>query len=325
MKPGFLIRLSLNLAEVRVQLHRGAVVSTAKTFRRRQWTGWSSLMKKLLMATDLSPRSDRALNRALALADESKAQLLILHVVDEELPYSVAERLKGEAESIIDSQLDAFPTLNRENIARKVAFGTAYKDILREVEESETDLIIMVTHREESLRDLFLGTTLERVLRRGNDPVLVVRDRARGPYRRVLVGVDFSVYSRRAVEFAIRFVPQGEITLVHAFDLPFKGFFYGGTTRDQVGKRHRDQMNAMVEEEMRAFLDSLPSSPADLNRVMLEGTVRKVISQEIQRLRPELLVLGTHGRTGVAHAFLGSVAEDLLSDAPCDVLAVKAW
>lgn len=84
-------------------------------------------------------------------------------------------------------------------------------------------------------------------------------------------------------------------------------------------------MNAMVEEEMRAFLDSLPSSPADLNRVMLEGTVRKVISQEIQRLRPELLVLGTHGRTGVAHAFLGSVAEDLLSDAPCDVLAVKAW
>ena len=282
-------------------------------------------MKRLLMATDLSPRSDRALNRALALSDELKAQLVVLHVVDEELPSSVADRLKETAESAIDDQLDSFPTLKRENITRKVVFGTGFRDILKEADESETELIVMGTHRDESLGDLFLGTTVERVIRRGNDPVLVVKNRVKGPYRRVLVGVDFSVYSRRAVEFALKFVPQGEIFLVHAFDVPFKGFISGRSALDEVTKKHQEQMDAMLEEEMQAFLASLTSPPTSLKRIMLEGTVWEVIAGQVEKLRPDLLVIGTHGRTGVANALLGSVAEDLLSNPPCDVLAVKAW
>lgn len=282
-------------------------------------------MKRLLMATDLSPRSDRALNRALALSDELKAQLVVLHVVDEELPSSVADRLKESAESAIDDQLDSFPTLKRENIIRKVVFGTGFRDILKEADESETELIIMGTHRDESLGDLFLGTTVERVIRRGNDPVLVVKNRVKGPYRRVLVGVDFSVYSRRAVEFALKFVPQGEIYLVHAFDVPFKGFISGRSALDEVTKKHQEQMDAMLEEEMQGFLASLTSPPTSLKRIMLEGTVWEVIAGQVEKLRPDLLVIGTHGRTGVANALLGSVAEDLLSNPPCDVLAVKAW
>jgi len=282
-------------------------------------------MKKLLMATDLSPRSDRALNRALALSDEWKAQLVILHVVDEELPSSVADRFKAEAESAIDDQLDAFPTLKRENITRKIVFGSGYKDILQEADESGVDLIVMGTHRDEALGDLFLGTTVERVIRRGNDPVLVARNQMRGPYRRVLVGVDFSVYSRRAVEFALKFVPRGEIFLVHAFDVPFKGFRTGRSTLEEESKIHQQQMDTMLAEEMQAFLASFPSPPTSMKRIMLEGTVRDVISDQVKTLRPDLLVIGTHGRTGVAHALLGSVAEDLLSDPPCDVLAVKAW
>jgi nucleotide-binding universal stress UspA family protein len=282
-------------------------------------------MKRLLMATDLSPRSDRALNRALALSDELKAQLVVLHVVDEELPSSVADRLKETAESAIDDQLDSFPTLKRENITRKVVFGTGFRDILKEAEKSETELIIMGTHRDESLGDLFLGTTVERVIRRGNDPVLVVKNRVKGPYRRVLIGVDFSVYSRRAVEFALKFVPQGEIFLVHAFDVPFKGFISGRSALEEVTKKHQEQMDAMLGEEMQAFLASLPSPPTSLKRIMLEGTVWEVIAGQVEKLRPDLLVVGTHGRTGMANALLGSVAEDLLSNPPCDVLAVKAW
>lgn len=140
-------------------------------------------MKRLLVATDLSPRSDRALNRALALSDELKTQLVILHVVDEELPSSVADRHKEEAESAIDQHLDSFPDLRRKDVARKVVFGTEFRHILKEAEGSGADLIILGTHRDPSLRDLFLGTTVERVIRRGNVPVLVARDRVRGPDR----------------------------------------------------------------------------------------------------------------------------------------------
>ncbi len=89
-------------------------------------------------------------------------------------------------------------------------------------------------------------------------------------------------------------------------------------------KARRKQMKSMLEDEMQALLASLPTPP-NLQTVMREGTVREVISEQVKTLRPDLLVIGTHGRTGVAHALLGSVAEDLLSDPPCDVLAVKAW
>jgi len=128
-------------------------------------------MKNILIATDLSPRSDRALNRALALSDELKSRLVVLYVIDEELPSSVADIIKKEAESAIDDQLNAFPTLKRENITKKVIFGTGFKDIIKEADEGEADLIIMGTHRDESLGDLFLGTTVERVVRHGNYPV----------------------------------------------------------------------------------------------------------------------------------------------------------
>ncbi len=282
-------------------------------------------MKSLLVATDLSPRSDRALNRALALSDESKAQLVVLHVVDEELPSSVADRIKEEAEAAIDDQLNTYPVLKRDNIIRKIVFGSGFKDILKEAEQIEAGLIVMGTHRDRALGTIFLGTTVERVIRRGNHPVLVVKDRMKGPYRRVLVGIDFSVYSRRAVEFSLKFVPHGEIFLVHAFDVPFKGFLSGRSTLNEVSKKHQEQMEVMLEEEMQAFLTSLPSPPTNIKRIMLEGTVREVVSGQVNKLRPDLLVVGTHGRTGVAHALLGSVAEDLLRDPPCDILAVKAW
>lgn len=282
-------------------------------------------MKTILVAIDLSSRSDRAFNRALALSDEQGTNLVVLHVIDEELPSSVAETLKLEAESIIESHLAAFPTLKRENISCKVVFGRDFKDILKEAAESEVDLIVLGTHRDSSIHELFVGTTVERIVRRGDDPVLVVKDRMKGPYRRVLIGVDFSVYSRRAVEYALKFVPNGEIFLVHAYEIPFRSLFSGRSPDDEMSKQHQQQMDAMLGEEMAAFLDSLPSPASDFKQIMVEGSTKEVILDQVKKLRPDLLVIGTHGRTGVAHALLGSQAEKILSDPPCDVLAVKAW
>jgi len=282
-------------------------------------------MREFLMATDLSARSDRALERGVMLAREHDARLTIVHVVDEDLPAPVADSQKNAAEESIRQHVNALTAADGLDVSTEVISGRAYIDILEMSEKIEAEMIILGVHREDAVRDMFRGTTAERIIRGSNVPVLLVKDRPNNPYRRIVVGVDFSVYSRRAVEFAIGFAPSGKFHLVHAYDVPFKGFLYGRDTRKQVSKQHQMQLQKMIEEEMSAFLDSFKGNGPKIERVMQEGSAREVIHGQVNRLKPDLLVVGTHGRTGVAHALLGSVAEDLLGQPPCDVLAVKTW
>lgn len=282
-------------------------------------------MKSLLVASDLSPRSDRAVGRAAALASQLGARLNVLHVVDDELPTMVADRHKIEAEAALDGQIAALASVEADMVTRCVVFGTPYRDILSQAETVGAELVVLGTHREDSIGGFFLGTTAERVIRHGDDPVLVVRNHARAPYRRVLIAVDFSVYSRRAVEFALRFVPEGKFFLLHAYDVPFSSYRSRNASGSQDSKRHQVQMDAMLSDEFQAFQQSLPAQRPNLEPVFVEGDVRSVIAEQVGALGADLLVVGTHGRTGLAHALLGSVAEHILAHPPCDVVAVKAW
>ncbi|GAB5467545.1 MAG: universal stress protein [Rhodospirillales bacterium] len=282
-------------------------------------------MKRLLMATDLSARSDRALERALALAKELEASLTLVHVVEEGLPARLADAQAEAARQALRDQVARLTEGEGPAVSIEVLFGRAYMDIVALSEKLESDLFVLGVHRRDALLDMFRGTTAERVIRAGNVPVLLAKEPVVGPYRRILVGVDFSVYSRRAVEFAVKFVPHGEFHLVHAYDVPFKSLLARPGGRREISKQHQMEFDRMVDGEMARFLASLEASTPKLERVLQEGMVREVIYRQIERLKPDLLVIGTHGRTGVAHAFLGSVAEDLLRDPPCDVLAVKAW
>lgn len=282
-------------------------------------------MKRLLMATDLSARSDRALERAVALAHDLDAELTIVHVVDDDLPVSLADMQQDVANNTIRDQVEKIAKGDAPNISVAVVFGKAYPEILEMSEKTDAELIILGMHREDAFKDMFRGTTVERIIRAGNVPTLLVKDPIGAPYQKIVVAVDFSVYSRRAVETAVRFVPSGEFHLVHAYEVPFRGFLYGHDTRREVSKQHQVQFQQMIDEEMGTFLASLETKAPKLERVMQEGTVREVIHHQVSRLSPDLLAIGTHGRSGVAHAFLGSVAEDLLRNPPCDILAVKAW
>ena len=282
-------------------------------------------MKSILMATDLSARSDRALERAVEIARQRGAELLVVHVIDDDLAQPLAAAQQTAARQAIQAHIDSLDTKDGPDIKAETNLGRPYVDILEMSEKTDAELIVLGTHREDTFKDMFRGTTAERVVRAGAVPVLLVKDRTDGPYRRVMVGIDFSVYSRRALACAIELVPEGEFHLVHAYDVPFKGFLYGQDSRKEVSEEHRAGFEKLINEEMATFLTTLEGEPPRFERIMQEGTVRDVLHQQIRSLSPDLLVIGTHGRTGVAHAILGSVAEDLLSEPPCDVLAVKAW
>ena len=282
-------------------------------------------MKSILMATDLSARSDRALARAIGLARDHSADLTIVHVVDQDLPESLADAQSSAAKQAMMRHLETLAPDIRARISVEVVFGRAHTDVLAMSETTGAEIIVLGMHRDDTLSDMFLGTTVERTIRAGKIPVLLVKDQPSLPYRRIVIGVDFSVFARRAVEFAVKLVPDGEFHLVHAYSVPFSGFLSGTDTRREVSGQKEAQFQKMVDQEMAAFLAGLGEKAPRLERIMKEGTAREVIMQQVHRLESDLLVIGTHGRTGVANALLGSVAKDLLRAPPCDVLAVKAW
>jgi nucleotide-binding universal stress UspA family protein len=201
----------------------------------------------------------------------------------------------------------------------EVGFGINYDAIIRRASEVDVELTVLGTHRESPWRDLFLGSTIERVLRQGDTPILTVTTEPLADYDRVLVAVDFSIYSRRALEFATQLVPNGDFVVLHAYDLPFTGFL-----RD-VQIRHADLLQGEIREQMESLLRDVPEGPHKLRPEVRLGAPVPTVEAAVDEFRPDLLVVGTHGRTGVAHALLGSVAERLLRRPRCDVLAIPGW
>ena len=144
-------------------------------------------------------------------------------------------------------------------------------------------------------------------------------------YERVLIPVDFSVPSRRALAAACRLAPGAEYHVVHGYDVPFAGFITDEAARREAEADHQTRLEAMIREEMDALLSAGARDSRKIKRSVHRGAVLEVIHGQISAVRPDLLVMGTHGRIGVARAMVGSVAQEILVDPPCDVLAVGAW
>lgn len=261
------------------------------------------MIGRILAATDLTARSERALGRAMRLRNQFDAQLTVLHVVEEELPERIAKRRAADARKLIATQLgNLAPAADLEATTVEIAFGTDYAAIIRRANELDAELTMLGIHRESPWRDVFLGSTIERVLRRGDTPILTVKDEPLSDYRRVLVAVDFSAYSRVALEFAARLVQDGEFLVLHAYDLPFADLL------PTVQTRHADLLEGEIREQMAALLRSLPAGRGKVGSEVRLGEAVPVIEAATAEFRPDLLVVGTHGRTGVAHAILGSIA-----------------
>ncbi len=290
---------------------------------RRTSEGGSAVLSRVLVATDLSARSDRSVERAVILAKQTGAALTILHVVDAELPRRVADRLRDDAGSLIADHLISLPNTYAGSVDTKIVLGKSHSDIVDVARTVGAQLLVLGVHRNES-REFFRGTTAERVIRAFGRPVLMVKTRPQAYYRRVIVGVDFSICSRRAIEFATRLIPDGEFHLVHAFEVSSKGSLLVHDPRREVPTILHEQMNQLIETDVVELTAILQATPSRLFQIIRPGPVRAVIQQQIDQLKPDLLVIGTHGRTGIAHATWGSVAVDLLSRPPCDVLIVPA-
>jgi nucleotide-binding universal stress UspA family protein len=280
--------------------------------------------RKLLLATDLGPRSDRALDRAAALAAYWQAELVILHALeisDAGMPDQgevSSWRRPPDPVRVAWKHLEADLSAIGKRATVIIGEGDPATAILRTAEAEHCDLIVVGVARDELLGRLRVGRTTDRLLRRARSPLLVVKARPRRPYRHIVVATDFSPSSRHALETAARVFPEQRLTLFHASDAPAPG------PMTSPGAHHRELREAAVRA-CHAFLETVekPATWQTPHLLIEDGSPTFLLRDYVQEKDVDLVVLGTHGRSAMLEVFTGSVAKGIVREVPCDALVVR--
>lgn len=285
-------------------------------------------LRSVLVATDFSKGSTWALDRALQLPLAPRAKIHVVHV----LTGGFAETLLPGARAAARSALaTAVEEAGRRAASRGLRLTTeirereAFVEIIRSARAREAELVVVGRHGRRTIRDMFLGSTAARVLRNGDVPVLVVRLEPHRAYARPLLATDLSDTSRRTCDLLLRVVGPSvrSIRAVHAFNVPFEGFVTPAFGFG-VESKYRREFRAKATKLLDTFLRNYGAVPRSRFRaVVRSGDARSAVLTEAQRCHADLIALGTHGRSGLAHALIGSVAEWIVAAAPCDVLVSR--
>lgn len=280
-------------------------------------------MKKILIATDLSSRSDRALLRAIKLASTHKAHLTILCVIDEETP----KALLKEAEKIAKQEINYCIKDEIKNVKHdiQIIVGITHSTILKTAIEENADLIILGLHRYTKKNQSMIGNVIERIIKNSIKPVLVVKNRSESDYKNILVGVDFNIHSKKSLKFALEIFKDSSFHLIHSYYMPFLGTYDNNEALEEGFKTNCvADINNMVKEVTKSLSGKSGKSKKsfNINTKIIKGSIFDVLSEEALYLNPELLILGTHGRVGLAKALSVNITENFLIDPPCDVLVV---
>jgi nucleotide-binding universal stress UspA family protein len=284
----------------------------------------------ILAAMDLDKGSDDLLRQADTLARSYHLRLSVCHVLPEifavrplfpQLHLDDALKLYDLEAAVRDALLERIRTVTGRvppQAEIEIEQGTVHAGILRAADNIGAGAVVVggkVDHKGLHI----LGSAAEHVVRYAHCPVLVARP---SPAGKVLAATDFSDPALPAVEAGAAEARhrRADLTVIHAIDLlpvmsPSYGDFYGVPPMDLS-----DQMRALWQQRLDECVHHFKAKGGGLLR---NGPAAPAILSAASELPAQLLVVGTHGRTGLSRIALGSVAEAVVRAAPCSVLAVR--
>jgi nucleotide-binding universal stress UspA family protein len=253
--------------------------------------------------------------RACRLAGRSGASLRIVRVLpscpDGDERMAMRERIAEEVRQYCD------PLLGPElDLSIRLKAGDPAETILMEAGEFDPDLIILGAESELHLRDVFIGSTATEVVRRARHPVLVAQTAADRDWANVMAAIDEDG-ADAVLRLAFDFARPDRLLVVHAFGSAPQALFGAGELLEDV----RSDQVAKVE----LLLSGMKAAAGvEVRHVVEEGDPTSVIYKAWTDSEPDLIVIGTHGRTGLAWLLKGSVADTVLLGCPADILVAPA-
>lgn len=291
-------------------------------------------IRSIVVPTDFSALAEAAAARAASLARLDGAEVHLVHALaspllvnpyEFSLPANLWKDLRRAAQEKLEQTRKAIEAKGVSTVtAQAVDSPDAVGAIAAAVRAHGADLVVMGTHGRGGLSHAFLGSVAERALRTLDRPILAVKEDAETaakPIAKILLAVDFSPHSDRAVEVTAGLAARlsAFVDVIHAFDFPPDYNPY----LSSVGVELERKIEADVSERLEGIRERLEQRQIRVNTHFRRGQPDAVIADVARQIGCQLIVMGTRGRSGLSHVLLGSVAERTLRTAPCSVLCVK--
>jgi nucleotide-binding universal stress UspA family protein len=274
----------------------------------------------ILVCTDGSPDSEGAIAAALQLAKATGSMVVLLEVIfylagyelqspDTLAPPMVNVELMQVQETVAQERLETWKTeAARQGVSlspRVRSGSSAYEGILEEVGETQPDLIIMGRHGYTGLTRLLMGSVTARVIGHSPCHVLVAPQGVPLSFERLLIASDGSPYSEAAWDEAL--------TLAKVMDSSLIGVAVATSDRDIPA----------ATETVRQLEAAAAAQGIALDTMIPMGRPEEGIVKAAEFKGASLIIVGSHGRTGLKRLLMGSVAERVIGHAKCPVLVVK--
>lgn len=288
-------------------------------------------VRTILAPTDLSPLARHAVVRAALVAAELGARLSVQHVVNvgaldalrhlidagaADLQQTLLDEVRGEVTALA-AEIEARHAVQPE---LHLVVGNVLAEIASHADAIDADVLVMGARGAGFVRELLIGSTTERVLRKTRRPVLAVKQRPQGAYRRVLVPVDFSAHAVAATQTAHRWLPDADIVLLHAFEVDIEGTLRFASIAEEQIHQYRVRAREDALDAMAQFVDRLSIPAGQLTRLVVHGAPTLRILEHEQSLDVDLIAMGKHGQSTLEELLLGSVTKHVLAYSSSDVL-----
>lgn len=281
---------------------------------------------RILVPVDGSEPATTALNHALELARDYDATVSLLYVADTNetsqtrLGTNVVDVLNREGREIVSNASERAEA-NDVSITTDIVQGIPHEAIVEYGATHDIDLVVMGTHGRDGLERYAIGSVAARVVNAARMPVLTVRAgdevTATYPYETILVPTDGSDHATAAVGMAADVATRHDATLhvLSVFEESILGSVNGRTDREERARE--------LVEEAKSVARSAGGDDIDVVTAAESGSVPQTIVSYADSEEIDLVVMGTHGRTGIDQHLLGSITERVLRTASVPVLTTR--
>lgn len=279
-------------------------------------------MSRIVLATDLSDRAERAQHMALLLAREQQCGIKLVYAIDADQPAAMIDTQRNTAHGMLQRLAATIETVDGVACSVAVVNGQGPDEAIRSAVDDTTPLIVLGSHRKRPLRDLFLGGTSERIIAHTDCPVLVVHAAPVERYRRLLLATDLSEASMaRARALNTSLVSAGaSTTVVHLVGTQEQSAVAAGRMTDDARERLLAHDQAVAREQLEGFIFDADLGPVGTRVEADTRPTATALMDVAAHEGADLIVLTPRQGGGLDHFLRYRTTTRLLNDSPVDLL-----